>query len=221
MSVTAQSGEDARVKTRSHVTTALATFAVTAIASLMLMPASVDAASATFVKIQDYKNKSKNGQASVVDNRLLVGDGAGPVTVDGSVRIDGPVAVTGSLSTTASPSTPETLGCTGQTIQGFSGCMMRVPDGARMTIETVSASVTLPTDDGATVQLGVTTAGVLRYYQVALARTRSAASTDSYTTANPNLVLHPDPGSLVEFEVYATSQRAGLSSWIAISGYRG
>ena len=75
----------------------ITTIVIAVAAAVVLMPAAVYAA-ATAVNIAD---PSTGNKARVVNGKLSVGDGAGPVSVDGTVRVydgSGPLTVDGAVS---------------------------------------------------------------------------------------------------------------------------
>lgn len=204
------------MKPNGHVLTALTTFTATALAAVLLLPSGVNAAGSTFVKIQDFKSKSNSGKASVVGNRLLVGDGKGDLTVDGKVTVQG--------SVTASPPkiTPLTLECEviGSTTDGGAGCVMNVPAGKRFVVQTVSVVIDVNAGLTAGFYFQLNTGGTNAQISVPLIfQKRYAGNTrDTFVASSPSMTLYPDVGG----SIGANFQRAGTTSFsggAVLTGY--
>lgn len=191
----------------------VATIVAVVLAAALAMPVGVDAAGDTYVKIRDYKDKSSGGKASVVGNRLLVGDGSGPVTVDGSVQVAGTVGVAGPVTVngtvTANPpgTTPLVLECSvGAVGDGGSSCALAVPGGRRFVVETVSVAADVASSGSRPgAFLIVTTGGVDHESSVPLVYQRTYGVLDAIVSAQPSMTFYPDPGSTM----YGGMSRAG------------
>jgi hypothetical protein len=73
----------------------IAAFFAAAVLASVLVPVGVEAAGPTLVKLVDGDGSSK---VQVDGGRVRVGDGAGPLSVDGTVDVDGSVQVDGSVN---------------------------------------------------------------------------------------------------------------------------
>jgi hypothetical protein len=175
------------MRPNGHVVTALATFTATATAAVLLLPTGVNAAGSTFVKIQDFKSKSNSGKASVIGNRLQVGDGSGALTVDGTVTAKPPG--TTPLALTCDVSVPA---------DSFQGCTMAVPAGRRLVVDTVSLVMDVANTSGAPgAWVRTKVNGVDREFSIPLVyqRTYGGGTLNTYVAQQPSITLYPDPGT--------------------------
>ena len=195
------------------------------------LPVGVLAATGSFVNLRDYSNAGATGYSRVINNRLVteqcdggsapvnsqtcarviagktsVGDGSGPLTVDGTVQV--------------TPTTPFLARPQGTTDTSFypSGSVA-LPAGKRFAIETVSVAVAVPSGQPVLdCWIHVVTGGTRSFLDIPLVKMGTYSGLDYYTGAL-NTRLYADVDTSVGVEAFRGASTGTASVNSDLSGY--
>lgn len=210
----------------------VATVVMALVAVGVSLPVGVMAATGSVFNLRDYSNTAASGWSRISNNRLVteqcdpattginatscarvlagkmsVGDGSGPLTVDGSVQ--------------QAPTTPYAQQLSGSSDGFYPSASVTVPAGKRWVIESVSIEVSVPSGQpvlGATLQ--VVTGGTLTYQHVPMVvqGTYSGNNYTYYSGAVP-MRLYADASTSVTAEAFKGAGSGSGTISAEVSGY--
>lgn len=167
---------------------------------------------------------TSNNRAKVdAGGALKVGDGAGPLTVDGSLAVNGNVGVSGLVNTQSAPAQPYSNGCVSiysSADTAFVSCSFQVPVGKHFKVDTLTVSAALPKDQSPVkAYVWITTGGTAQPYYIPLTPTGTSDNGLSYFAAAPNISIVADPGSTVELQIEKSTGIGGGGASLSTAGH--
>lgn len=202
------------------------------VVATVLLPTAVMASTGTNVNISDKSTTTESGNAKVRNNKLGVAvcdtESANLTSTNcarvqaGRLQVGGAVTVAGSVyARPLAPAIPWVGWCHDKvTSLNYLECVIAVPAGKRLTVETVSFSGSIPTGQQlADVHIRVTTGGLENTYQMLLGHQGDRAGSSFYAKADTNARLYADGGSAI-FAVGIRSEESGFADLdLRISGF--
>jgi hypothetical protein len=194
-------------------------------AAVMFMPLGIEAATNLVV----IKDADSTGKVQVDAGRLRVGDGAGPMTVDGTVGISGTptVAVGNTVGTQAAPEMPVML--TGNVHMpddaGQVVVLPEVPAGYRLVLEHVFVRASVPSGQTLVARLDVELAQnpftFRAHLPIEVTRqlvAEASSGDDAYVASSP-VRAYVEAGDRLVLRVWRSSGAGSANADVTVSGY--